>query len=200
MKWVAIAMQIVGGLCLLAVLLGALRTVLEKPHFIFVRKFEESTRYSYIGLTVLGVALLIVGFFPDLQLRSVDVLGLKAEVGKLDTKVETLSQQMEAFFKQRKSEIFDVKHNWDRVRILSRTKTPQSVDFWDYRLAITLEQEPIEGSVDIWLGINPMPNFKLDGKVVTFEVTWSETPDAPFGTYENIRVTYYPRAATAAGK
>ena len=59
MKWLAIAVEVIGGLCLLIVLLGALRGVLDVPRLTFIRKFDEATKYPYFGLALLGIGLLI---------------------------------------------------------------------------------------------------------------------------------------------
>ena len=187
---------VVGLLLLATALVGSLRTVFE-PHRPFFRKFEDGTRQAYLVLVVAAVVLLVLALIPGMQIESFEIAGVKARVNTVEHKVDSLSEQMEVFFRRRKSETFDKAHNWNRVQIIQRTKNSQSPELWNFRLAIQLEQEPISGSVDIWWGINPMPDFKLDGKLVTLELPTSETPDAPFGTYDTLRVTYYPRSASA---
>ena len=200
MKWLALP----GGLCLLLVVLGALRGILDPPRFKFIRGFEEATRYPYVVLALLGIGLLMIGFFPNIELRSVDLLGLKADVGRIEKRVDTLSDQMETFFKQRRTEIFDRSHgNWDKVQIVSREPHPEGKDTFIYRVAITLEHEAFVGSVDVWFGINPMTDLTLNGKIVTVNnLIWTEYPEDPIGKNEAFRVVYYPKVppATSASK
>ena len=98
----------------------------------------------------------------DLQIVSLDVAGVKATIANLQQNVETLSAQMEEFFERKRIEIFD-QHNWDRVRIVSKSGA-------GVVLEVTLEQEPIAGSVEVYEGVLLMPEqeYRVEGKVVRF--------------------------------
>lgn len=163
----------------LIVLVGVLRTILE-PRFPFVRDFDDARRQAYILLVVVAV-----GFFAwaqlDLHIESFEVAGLKATVGQLQQRVETLSDQMEVFFKSKRIEVFNRK-NWDRVRMVG--KSGHGVI-----LEVTLEQEPIPGSVEVYEGALPMPEqeYHFEGRKVQFPAN-TETPQ------DGLTIKYYPRA------
>jgi hypothetical protein len=166
---------------LLVVLLGVLRTILERS-FPFVRKFSDETRQAFIIL-----ALAAAGLFAwsrlDLHVESVEFAGVKASVGKLQQRVETLSDQMEVFFKRKRIEEFS-RRNWDRVRMVGRSKN-------GVVLEVTLEQEPIAGSVEVLEGALPMPEqeYQVRGRVVRFP---ANTDKPTIG----LTIKYYPRLLT----
>jgi len=163
----------------LIVLVGVLRTILER-RFPFVRDFNEATRQAYILLV-----LAAVGFFAwaqfDLHIESFEIAGVKAKVGELQQKVNTLSDQMEVFFKSKRIEVFNRK-NWDLVRRVG--KSGQGVI-----LEVTLEQEPIPGSIEVYEGVLLMPEqeYHFEGRKLQFPAN-TDTPEA------GLTIKYYPRA------
>jgi hypothetical protein len=160
------------------VLFGAFRTVLER-HFPFIRKYDDETRQAYVVLVLVAAGLF--GWARlDIHVESVEIAGVKATVGQLQQKVETLSSQMEMFFKNKRIEIFN-KKNWDRVRKVS--KPGESI-----ALEVSLDQEPIPGSVEVYEGVLLMPEQKyhVDGRVIQFPAN-ADTP------VDGITVKYYPR-------
>jgi hypothetical protein len=131
------------------VLLGALRTVLD-PRIPFVRKLDTVTWQAYAVLAIAAIALLAWRFTDLRRIQSVEIAGVKATLGDLQQKVDTLSDQMEAFFKRKKTEVFD-KHNWDQVRKVGTSGKKGVV------LEVTLQQEPIVNSVEVFEGALLMP-------------------------------------------
>ena len=160
------------------VLLGAFRTIVEL-RFPFVREFNDATRQAYIVL-VLVAAGLFAWARLDLHVESVEIAGVKATVGQLQQKVETLSDQMEVFFKSKRIEIFN-KENWDRVRKAS--KPGESL-----MLEVTLDQEPIPGSVEVYEGVLLMPEqkYRIKERVIRFPAN----TDKPI---DGFTIKYYPR-------
>jgi hypothetical protein len=134
----------------LIVFCAVLRTIFVR-RFPFVEKFTDSTRPAYILL-----AIAATGCFAwanlDLHVQSVEIAGVKASVGQLQQKVETLSDQMEVFFKSKRIESFDRK-NWNRVRRVGKSKD-------GVVLEVTLEQDPIPGSVEVYDGVLLMPETR----------------------------------------
>jgi hypothetical protein len=170
-------------LLFLIVFCGVLRTIFER-RFPFIREFSETTRHAYILLAVCAVALLAWAHF-DLHLESVEIAGVKATVGHLQEKVETLSEQMEVFFKSKRIETFDRK-NWNRVRKVGKAH-------FGVVLEVTLEQEPIPGSVEVYSGVLLMPEteYRIDGRIIRFPAN-SDNPDD-----ETLTIKYYPRTTIA---
>jgi hypothetical protein len=162
----------------LIVFWAALRTIFVR-RFPFVEKFTDSTRPAYILL-----AIAATGCFAwanlDLHVQSVEIAGVKASVGQLQQKVETLSDQMEVFFKSKRIESFDRK-NWNRVRRVGKSKD-------GVVLEVTLEQEPIPGSVEVYDGVLLMPETKyhIQGRTLTFHANTDEPVDG-------LTIKYYPR-------
>ena len=165
----------------LIVFVGVLRTVLER-RFPFVRDFNDATRQAYILLV-----LAAVGFFAwaqlDLHIESFEIAGVRATVRELQQKVETLSDQMEVFFKSKRIEVFNRK-NWDRVRRVSKSGD-------GVILEVILEQEPIPGSVEVFEGVLLMPEqeYHFEGRKVQFPAN-TDTPQ------DGLTIKYYPRAPT----
>jgi hypothetical protein len=164
----------------LLVLVGALRTVFER-RVPFVKVFDDSTRQAYIVLLIAAAGLFAWARL-DLHIESVEIAGVKASVGQLSEKVKTLSDQMEVFFKSKHIEIFD-RHNWNRVHLVS--KTAHGVI-----LSVTLDQEPIPGSVEVFEGVLLMPEqeYLIDGRKIQFPAN-TDTP------VDGLTVKYYPRVS-----
>jgi len=170
--WISLALFLI-------VLAGILRTIVER-RFPFVRDFNDATRQAYVLLV-----LAAVGFFAwakfDLRIESFEIAGVKATVGELQQKVRTLSDQMEVFFKSKQIEVFN-QNNWDRVR-----KVGKAAD-GGVSLEITLEHEPIPGSVEIYEGVLLMPEqeYHFDRRNVQFPAN----TDKP---QNGLTIKYYPR-------
>ena len=167
------------------VLLGVLRTILDR-RFPFIRDFNEATRQAYYILLLLAAAGFLTLFGWDrLQLESLELgpEGVKARLVKLQQNVETLSAQMELFFKRKRIEEFNRK-NWDRVRRVAKSNN-------GVILEVTLEQEPIPGSVEVYEGVLPMPEqeYHVQGRDVRFPAN----TDKPI---TGLTIKYYPRLLT----
>ncbi len=162
----------------LIVLLGVLRTICER-RFPFVRDFNNATRQAYI-LLLLAATVFFVWSRPDLRFESWEVAGLKVSVGQLQQKVETLSDQMQVFFKSKRIEAFN-RNNWDRVRRVGKSEN-------GVVLEVTLEQEPIPGSIEVYEGVllMPEPEYHVDGRQVRFP---ANTDKPGIG----LTIKYYPR-------
>jgi hypothetical protein len=175
MKTVALCFSLI---LFVIVLVGVLRTILER-RFPFVRDFNEATRQAYVLLALAAVGFLTWALL-DLHIESVEIAGVKATVGKLQNKVETLSDQMEVFFKSKRIEVFD-RNNWDRVRRVGRSRD-------NVILEVTLEQEPIPGSVEVYEGVLLMAEqeYQLEGRKVRFPAN-TATPQ------DGLTIKYYPR-------
>jgi hypothetical protein len=93
---------------------------------------------------------------------------------------------METFFSRKKIEVFNA-NNKGRIRVLSRR--PDGT----YNLEVTLEQEAIPKSVQVYSGVLPMPeqDFRLltDNRTLQFPANGVPTKDS------EITITYYPRTA-----
>jgi len=168
---------------LLIVFLGALRSAFQvkRP---FLHTFSEAGQ-AYIVLTALAGGLLAWGHFGNrLQIRAVEVPGFKAEIEGLQQKVTTLSEQMEVFFNSKKVEVFN-RNNWNRVRTVENSKR-------QIALEVTLEQEPIPNSVEVFEGVLLMPeqNYQVSGKVIRFPANTDKPGNG-------LTIKYYPRIATA---
>lgn len=157
---------------------GVLRTVLE-GNYPFIRKLQAETRDAYILLLLAATGLFTWTHF-DLHVQSVEIAGVRASVGQLQHRVNTLSQQMEVFFQRKRIEVFDQK-NWSRVRLVRRTQE-------GVVLQVTLVQQPIPGSVEVYEGVLLMPEtmYHINGR----ELQFTANTDKP-----NIGLTikYYPR-------
>ena len=175
---IKIALEIAACISALLVFMGICRTIFTKQ-FPFVAKLDESTRHAYALLGLAAVALLAWAKL-DLHIESIEVAGVKASVGQLQRQVQTLSEQMEVFFKSKVIEVFD-KRNWERVRTVR--KTSDGVE-----LEVTLKQEPIPGSVEVYEGVLLMPEtrYHIDGKTIRFPANSS-------GPEDGLTIKYYPR-------
>lgn len=171
----------------LILLTGVLRAIFEKE-FPFVRALDDKTRSAYMLLAFVAIVLFAWGKLDlhDLHLDSIEVAGIKASVGSLQKKVETLSEQMEAFFKSKRIEQFD-KKNWYRVQKIGREKT-------GVILEVTLEQEPIPGSVEVFEGVLLMPeqDYHIDGRRLRFLANDATGEDG-------LTIKYYPRISSKDG-
>lgn len=159
------------------VALGALRTVVDTK-WPFLRKWETEARAAYIALTIAGVALFAWAVL-DLRIQSVEIAGVKATVGELQKKVDTLADQMKAFFARKVIETFD-EHNWNRVRKV-RTSGANVI------LEVTLKQDPLPGSIEVFEGPVPMPEqyYHLAGRRLQFLAN----TDKPIS---GLTIKYYP--------
>ena len=166
-------------LLFLIVLVGVLRTIIE-PRFPFVRGFNDATRQAHVLLVLAAVGIFAWAQL-DLRIESFDIAGVKATVGQLKQKVETLSDQMEVFFKSKRIESFN-RTNWDRVRRVGKSGS-------GVILEVTLEQEPIPGSVEVYEGVLLMPEqeYHFEGRKVQFPAN-RDTPQ------DGLTIKYYPRA------
>lgn len=176
-------------LLLLVVLVGALRTVLER-HFPFSHKFEEDTRSAYVMLAIAGAVLLVLSIIDYRRIQTIEVAGVKASLGELSQKVDTLADRLEEFYQSEKTEMFD-ERNWNRVKTLERFDSGSGPGSGGYILEIELEQPPIPGSVRVFEGILlfPQRSYHVDGKRLTFSSNINEV------SADTLTVYYHPRTA-----
>jgi hypothetical protein len=162
------------------VIVGALCSVFQRQ-WLFLRKTDDA-KQAYIVLAVTAVALFTWAYFGDkLEVKSVAIAGVTADVNILKHRVETFSEQMETFLNGKKIEVFD-KTNWSqRIRKIGRAKG-------SFLLEVTLEQEPIPSTVEIFEGVLMMPeqDYHFEGKVVRF-------PSNQGKPTVDITIKYYPR-------
>jgi hypothetical protein len=127
-------------------------------------------------------AVLLAFFAFDLRISSADILGV-IKLQTLEKKVDTFSAQMEAFSRGKKIETFN-RQNWNRVQTIGKASD-------HVLLEVTLNQEPIPGSVEVLEGPLPMPEqeYYLNGKRLQFPAN-SDKPDS------GITVKYFPRVST----
>ena len=94
---------------------------------------------------------------------------------------------MEVFFKSKRIETFDRK-NWSRVITIRKSKD-------GVILEVTLDQEPIPGSVEVYEGVLLMPeqDYKIDGRRLQF-VANTVTP------VDGLTIKYYPRVPSVDSK
>ncbi|HEY2912625.1 MAG TPA: hypothetical protein VGK21_04650 [Candidatus Angelobacter sp.] len=162
--------------------LGAIRTILEAK-FPFLRKWNDETRQAYLALTIAAAGLLawaVLGEkLKDLRVDSVEIAGVKASVGQLEKRVDTLSDQMKAFFARKVVETLNEK-NWNRVRLIRKFES-------GVILEVTLKQKPIPGSIEVFEGPLPMPEqqYKLSGRVLQFPANTEKST-------EGLTIKYYP--------
>jgi len=167
------------------VLAGVIRAVFE-PHRPFIRAFDEKTKYAYFAIIFGAFACALFAWAPrhNLRIDAVEVAGMKISLQTLETKVnaltgqvDTLSEQLKAFFKYRTEEDFDSR-NWNRVRTVSKLKNHGFV------LEVTVKEEPIPGSVEVDEGAIVLTHDpKIDGKKIQFAAN-SEKPDI------GLKITY----------
>lgn len=172
------------ALCIV-VIAAALRSIFQRK-WCFLRKVDEA-KEAYAILIVLAVGMFAWSQYGKrMHLTSVEFLGTKAEINQLQEKVRTLSDEMEIFFSKKKIEVFDRK-NWNRIR-----RVRKSAD-GSWILEVTLEQEPIPNSVEVFEGPLPMPeqDYTLKGPILRFPAN----TDRPTS---GITVKYYPRAVPSA--
>src|ERR1700687_3928383 len=135
-------------LLFLIVIAGVLRSLFVR-RWIFLRTFYEA-KEDYVGLAVVAAGLFVWAHFGStLRITSIEVAGVKAELGNLQQKVASLSEQMELFFQRKKIEVFD-KSNWNRVRVVEKAR-------WHLVLEVTLQEEPIPNSIEVFEGPLAMP-------------------------------------------
>jgi hypothetical protein len=174
------AILILSLILLLIVVFGALRTVLQSQ-WPFLREFDKATQ-AYLLLAVVAVALFAwvrLGG-SNVRIKSIEIAGVKAEVGELKQKVATLSQQTEVFFQSKRIEVFD-RNNWNRVRTFQKSGRK-------IILEVTLEQTPIPNSVEVFEGVLLMPeqDYQINGATVRFPAN-TNTPEP------GLTIKYYPR-------
>jgi hypothetical protein len=143
-----------------------------------IRRLDADTAHAY-GFLVVCAVVLFAAARLDLHINSLNVWGITADV---KSKVESLSAQMEVFYKTKAFETFD-KSNWDRLTHVSgKTKLGGPI------LQVELKQEPIPGSVEVYEGVILMPQIQyvIIGRDVQFPANVS-TPEI------GLTITYYPR-------
>ena len=163
----------------LIVVVAALRSVFEK-RWLFLRKVDDA-RQAYIVLAIAAAGLFVWAYFgTKLEIKSIEIAGVKAEVKGLQQRVATLSEQMELFFKSKKIEVFD-RTNWNRVRTIENSRARVILE-------VTLELEPIPNSIEVFDGVLLMPeqDYRIDGRVVRFPAN-TNTPQ------DGLTIKYYPR-------
>ncbi len=180
MKTVA---QYLSVIFLFMVLLAALRTIFERQRPFF-RKLDKDTRESYMWLVIVAVGLIAWAHVDFRRIQSFEIGGMKATLTEVQERVDTLSDQVEELFKRKKLETFG-KQNWDRVRTVKK-----SAD--GVVLEVTLEQEPIPGSIEVREGVLEMPeqDFQLEGRVLRFPAN-SDKGD------NGLTIKYYPRLSNS---
>jgi hypothetical protein len=155
-----------------------------KRRWLFLRKFDEA-RQAYIVLAIAAVGLFAwVHLGKDVQIKSIEIAGVKADIGALKQKVASLSEQMEAFFKSKRIEVFD-RSNWSRVRTVEKSGRK-------IILEVTLEQEPIPNSIEVFDGVLLMPeqDYRVEDRVVHFPAN-TDTPT------DGLTIKYYPRVPSS---
>ena len=163
----------------LMVLVGAMRSVLER-RWPFLRRFDDA-KQAYIVLAIAAAVLFTwVHFGNRLQIKSVEIGGVKADIVELKQKVATLSEQMELFFKSKRIEVFNQK-NWNQVRKVGASDG-------SVILEVTLEQEPIRNSIEVFEGVLLLPEqeYEIEGRILRF----SANTDKPVN---GLTIKYYPR-------
>jgi hypothetical protein len=166
------------------VIVAALRSILQRtwPFLCEVDKAKQ----AYTILIVAAVAAFAWSRYRnEMRLTSVDILGVKADVGQLSVKVTTLSDEMEIFFSKKKIEVFNAR-NWSRIRSVGKSED-------HFILEVTLEHEPIRNSVEVFEGVLPMPeqDYTVNGTVLQFPAN----TDRPTNS---ITIKYYPLAVPSA--
>jgi hypothetical protein len=163
------------------VVAGAFRSVFQKSWW-FLRKTDEA-KQAYAVLAIAAAALFAWSYFGDkLEVRSIAIGGVTADVRTLQQEVQTLSEQMEVFFRSKKVEVFD-KTNWtQKIRTVQRLKPHGFI------LEATLKAEPIPNSIEVFEGplLMPEQDYQIDGKTVRFPAN-ENVPD------DEITIKYYPR-------
>jgi hypothetical protein len=170
------AALLVSVLLFLIVLIAVIRAIVQ-PKFPLFKQFDIQTQPAYMVLAACA-AVLLAFFAFDLRIASADILGVRLQT--LEKKVDTFSAQMEAFFRGKKIETFN-RQNWNRVQTIGKATD-------HVLLEVTLEQEPIPGSIEVLEGPLPMPEqeYYLNGKRLQFPAN-SDKPDS------GITVKYFPR-------
>lgn len=165
------------------VLLGAFRGIFERRSP-FLRPLDESTLRAYTTLAVAAVGLLAWRFVDLRRIESLEIGPIKTTLSEVQQKVETLSEQMEAFFKRKRIEVFD-KRNWRQVRKVGYSSKQGVI------LEVTLQQEPIPNSVEVFEGVLMMPeeDYRIEGRIVQFPAN-TDKPEI------GLTVKYYPRVST----
>ena len=159
---------------ILLVVVAAIRTVVQ-AHAPFIKKLDEQTKAAYLILVGAAVALLIWSRF-ELEVESVEVAGVKANVSTLQKRVSDL----EVLFSRKRVETFDAS-NWNLVQV--RAHNPDG----SVTLEVILKQEPIPGSVEVLEGpiVMPEQSYIINGTALRF----AANTDKPTNT---ITVKYYP--------
>lgn len=172
-------LALICSIAFLLVILAAVVSTTMQRYFPFVRKLDESTRSAYYLLAGTALALFVFSRF-DLQLQSFEVAGLKAQVTTLQNTVNTFSAQMETFYRGKKIEVFD-RRNWNRVREVGKSDGK-------FTLEVTLENEAIPGSIEVFEGVLQMPEteYRTYGKTVQFPAN----TDKP---HLGLVLKYFPR-------
>src|SRR5436190_13275139 len=84
---------------------GALRTVLQR-HWPFLQEFDKAMQaYVVLAIAAIGLFAWVRLGGSNVQIKSVEVAGVKAEVGELRQKVATLSEQWNSSSRQRESRL-----------------------------------------------------------------------------------------------
>jgi|ERR1700685_1801695 len=170
------------------VILGALRSIFD-PKWPFLQKTDDA-KHAYLVLAVTATALFAWVYFGDrLEFKSIEIAGVTAEVRALHQQVQTFSEQMEAFLKGKKIEVLN-KKNWNqKVRTVGRNK------YGTFTLDVTLDQEPIPGTIEVLEGVLMMPeqDYQIDGKELRFPSNYGVPTEGV-----QIAIKYYPRVISAA--
>jgi hypothetical protein len=166
---------------ILIVLFGALRAVLEaKP--LFIKPLNDTTRLAYLVLAAAAFAILAVAFIDLQRVETLEIGGVRTTLRMIENKVDTLADQVEEMFKRKRIEMFNAK-NWGRLHTVRKTTD-------GVILEVTLEQEPIVGSIEVYEGVLLMPEseYKVRERTLQF---WANS-DHPSPDIA-ITIKYFPK-------
>jgi hypothetical protein len=182
---VCVVLLVVTVVLLALVLIGGLKAVLTLEWPRFINPIDRDSRDGYIALGLLaalslGLCLISSGVLSS---ASYEAAGVKVRLNWLQKKIASHDQQIEELFRARRYEVFDAR-NWDHIRTMR--KLPHGEGF---EVEVTLQQEPVKESLEIFRGVLPVPPNNITG-VYGNKVTLLTSP----ATYSGLPlvVEYYP--------
>jgi hypothetical protein len=151
---------------------------LGKKRVPYIEPLTEQNRHAYVALTLLATAGVVVAYMVSgkANINSFELLGLKADLRRVENSVAGLQSEIEAFYKARRSETFDEK-NWRDIHFNRSQYYGRKTVAGDrvFEATVVLKEEPVPGSVSIVRGYSVVQDslITIDGRRIKF-LTYSD--------------------------
>lgn len=166
----AIILYSVAAVLLLVPISACIKTALDLPRPRRLVLVSPETSSAYAGLGATAVVFFALALLIDGRLMSFEVVGVKAEIQRLNDRLDSL----ESSFATQKKKVFDAT-NWSDLEFEPK---PRPGGYW---AAFDLGEEPIEGSVFASRGslyVSP-DQVEIEGTTIRLPVNPTDFSDMP---------------------